>query len=116
LPFSTEIVQKLRFLNNSITDSAEEDILSTVTYISSALKNPIAANNLLDEIERYEKVLADTPNIYPFVNDEYLAERGLKYVSIKNYLLFYTIDESNKIVNVARFLYKRRDWQNIFKI
>jgi plasmid stabilization system protein ParE len=79
------------------------------------LKNSIAANNLLDEIERYEKILEDTPGIYPFVHDEYLAGKGLKYIIIKNFLLFYTIDEKDKIVNIIRFLYRRRDWKNILK-
>jgi len=97
----------------NITDLAEEDILAAVRYISGVLKNPIAANTLLDEIERYEKVLENTPNIYPFVNDEYLSEKGLKYVRIKNFLMFYIIDENNRIVNVIRFLYIRRNWKNI---
>jgi len=97
----------------NITDLAEEDILATVKYISNSLKNPIAANNLLDEIERHENILGETPSIYPYVNDEYLSEKGLKYVVIKNYLMFFTIDENNKIVNVIRFLYGRRDWKNI---
>jgi toxin ParE1/3/4 len=98
-----------------ITEIAEEDILATVRYIANVLKNPIAANTLLDEIERYEKILEDTPGIYPFVHDEYLAGKGLKYVAIKNFLLFYTIDEKSKIVNIIRFLYGRRDWKNILK-
>ena len=97
----------------NITDLAEEDILATVKYISGALKNPIAANNLLDEIEEYEKILEDTPNIFPFVNDEYLSEKGLKYIRIKNFLMFYIIDEDNRIVNVIRFLYARRNWKDI---
>jgi plasmid stabilization system protein ParE len=97
----------------NITDIAEEDILDTVKYITNVLKNPIAANNLLDEIERHEKILEDTPGIYPFVKDEYLAGKGLKYVKIKNFLMFYTIDERNGTVNVIRFLYSRRDWINI---
>lgn len=67
----------------NITDLAEEDILTAVRYISNELKNPVAANNLLNEIERYEKILEDTPNIYPFVQDEYLSEKGLKYAGIK---------------------------------
>jgi plasmid stabilization system protein ParE len=99
----------------NITDIAEEDILTTVRYISNVLKNSIAANNLLDEIERHEKILEDTPSIYPFVNDEYLAGKGLKYVIIKSFLLFYTIDEKNKIVNIIRFLFGRRDWKNILR-
>jgi len=99
----------------NITDLAEEDILATVRYISNALKNPIAANNLLDEIELHEKILEETPNIYPFVNDEYLSEKGLKFVRIKNFLLFYIIDESARIVDVIRFLYARRNWKDILK-
>jgi len=99
----------------TITDIAEEDILSTVRYITNVLKNSIAANVLLDEIERHEKIFETTPGIYPFVHDDYLARQGLKYVTIKNFLLFYTIDETKKIVNIIRFLYGRRDWINLLK-
>jgi len=99
----------------NITDTAEEDILSTVRYITNVLQNPVAANALLDEIERHEKILEDTPGIYPFVHDENLADKRIKYVTIKNFLLFYTIDDENKTVNVIRFLYGRRDWKNILK-
>jgi len=101
------------FLN--ITDIAEEDIFSTIKYIANILKSPIAANRLLDDIEKQEKMLESSPNIYPFVPDEYLARNGLKFVIIKNYILFYTINEEEKTVNVIRFLYGRRDWRNLLK-
>ena len=97
----------------NITDIAEEDIFTTVKYITDVLKNSMAANNLLDEIEKHEEILENTPNIYPFVSDEYLAKRGLKYVMIKNYLMFYTVDEDNKTVDVIRFLFGRRDWKKL---
>ena len=99
----------------NITDIAEEDILNTVKYIADVLKAPKAANNLLDEIERHQEILENTPNMYPFVPDEYLAQRGLKFTIIKNYLMFYTINEDEKIVTVIRFLYGRRDWKNILR-
>ena len=99
----------------NITDVAEEDILSTVRYISCELKAPKAANALLDEIEKHEGILGKTPNIYPRVPDEYLAEKGLRFVIIKNYLMFFSVDEEEKAVNVVRFLYGRRDWKNILK-
>ena len=101
------------FLN--ITDVAEEDILSAINYIANVLKAPMAANNLLDEIEKYEETLEKRPYIYPFVPDEYLARKKLKFVIIKNYIMFYTIDEEEKMVNVIRFLYGRRDWKNILR-
>jgi len=99
----------------NITDIAEEDILNAVKYIADVLKAPTAANNLLDEIERHEEILENTPNIYPFVPDEYLAQRGLKFTMIKNYIMFYTINEDEKMVTVIRFLYGRRDWKNILR-
>jgi len=102
------------FLN--ITKIAEEDILSAINYIANILKAPMAANKLLDDIEKYEEILENTPNIYPLVYDEYLAEKKLKFVIIKNYLLFYTVNEDEKTVNVIRFLYARRDWKNILKL
>ena len=97
----------------NITDIAEEEILTTVRYISNELKAPIAANNLLDEIEKHEDNLLESPNMYPNVPDEYLASRGLKFVIIKSYLMFFIIEEENKTVNVIRFMYGRRDWKNI---
>jgi plasmid stabilization system protein ParE len=99
-----------------ITDIAEADILSTVKYIADVLKAPASANHLLDEIEKYENILENTPNMYSFVPDEYLTTKGLKYVMVKNYMLFYTINEKEKIVTVIRFLYGHRDWRDILKI
>ena len=101
------------FLN--ITEIAHEDILSVVKYIANVLKSPMAASRLLDDIEKQEKTLENTPNIYPVVSDEYLATKGVKFVMIKNYILFYTINEDEKTVTVIRFLYGRRDWKNIVK-
>jgi len=100
----------------NITDVAEDDILSTVKYISDELKAPKAANDLLDQIEKHEDILGKTPNIYPNVPDEYLAGKGLKFIIIKNYLMFFTVDKNKKTVNIIRFLYGRRDWKNILRI
>ena len=100
----------------NITDIAEEDILSSVQYINDVFKNPVAANNLLDEIERHEKILEETPTIYPFVSDEYLAKKGLRCTTVKNFLLFYTVDENEKTVTIIRFLHGRRNWKDILEI
>ena len=99
-----------------ITDIAEEEILTTVKYIADVLKAPIAAHNLLDEIEKYENLLEDTPNIFSFVPDEYLRAKRIKYVMVKNYMMFYTINENEKTVDVIRFLYGRREWKRILEL
>jgi plasmid stabilization system protein ParE len=54
--------------------------------------------------------------MFSFVPDEYLRTKGIKYVMVKKYMMFYTIDEDKKTVNVTRFLYGPRNWRNILKI
>jgi plasmid stabilization system protein ParE len=34
---------------------------------------------------------------------------------VKNYMMFYTINEDEKTVDVIRFLYGRRDWKRILE-
>ena len=99
----------------NITDIAEEDILSAVDYITNILGAPKAAGNLLDEIEKEEKRLEKNPDFHPFVSDAYLAKKGVKFAKINNYKMFFVIKQAQKTVDVIRFLYNRRDWQNILK-
>jgi plasmid stabilization system protein ParE len=49
------------------------------------------------------------------IADEYLKSKGIKYVMIRNYMMFYTINEDRKAVDVIRFLYGRRDWKRILE-
>jgi plasmid stabilization system protein ParE len=98
-----------------ITNLAEQDILSTVDHISNVLMAPIAASNLLDELEKVEYTLSETPYIYPKVHDNYLAEKNLRFVMIKNFILFCTVNDSEQKVYGLRFLHGRRDWKSILR-
>ena len=97
------------------TTPAEDDLVSILDYISNILKAPSAAENLLNEIEEKTKILEDNPLIFPLAKDEYINKKNIRHISIKNYFLFYTIDEDNKIVSVIRIMYARRDWINLLK-
>jgi plasmid stabilization system protein ParE len=47
------------------------------------------------------------------VPNDYLASMGFRFTMVRNYMLFYTIEE--KEINIVRFLYGHRDWINILK-
>ena len=38
---------------------------------------------------------------------------GIRFVPVKNYLLFYIVREDEQKVYVLRFLYSKRNWQKI---
>jgi hypothetical protein len=49
------------------------------------------------------------------VRNDYLANKGFRWLGIKNYMMFYIVDEKREKIYLIRFLYGRRDWMNILK-
>ena len=98
-----------------ITRAAENDLNEAVNYIEQILFNPQAADDLLNEAEARIMNLASFPGKYSLVDDPVLHAWGIRLVTVKNYLVFFRIDESSQTVSVVRFLYGRRNWISILK-
>lgn len=96
-----------------ITATAERDILRAADYIEFSLKNPTAAEHLLDVATEQINSLADMPEKFRLVDDPVLASWGIRFIIINNYLAFYTIDKEKQMVIVVRFLYQKSNWNSI---
>ena len=88
---------------------------SSYNYIKNKLEAPKAADNLIREIMESLNKLKENPNIRPLVQDKYLASLGYRLINVKNYVIFYIIDNDNRHIKIIRFLYKKRNWINILK-
>ena len=97
-----------------ITSVAERDISQAADYIEFVLKNPKAADDLLEETDQKINALVPFPQEHPIVEDKLLAAWGIRFTQIKNYLAFYVIEENQ--VTVIRFLYAKSDWISILKV
>jgi len=98
-----------------ISGPAEQDIKKVIQYIDSSLRNPLAADDLLEAIEKAFSSVTFFPEKYPLVKDPVLAAQGIRLLMIKNYLALYTVDEGTGIIYIVRFLYGKRNWQSILK-
>ena len=98
-----------------ITSTAEHDIMRSVDYIEFSLKNPTAADNLLDVATEQMGSLADLPQKFRLVDEPVLASWGFRFVIINHYLAFYTIDEEKQTVIIVRFLYLKSNWSSILR-
>lgn len=96
-----------------ITATAERDIMRAADHIEFNLKNPTAADHLLDVATKQINSLADMPQKFRLVDDPVLASWEIRYVIVNNYLAFYTIDEEKQMVIVVRFLYQKSNWNAI---
>ena len=86
-----------------ITSTAKQDITKAVDYIEFTLKNPDAANNLLDVVTEQINSLANFPQRFHLVDEPILASWDIRFIVINHYLAFYTIDEKNQNVIIVRF-------------
>ncbi|HAK46330.1 MAG TPA: type II toxin-antitoxin system RelE/ParE family toxin [Spirochaeta sp.] len=93
-----------------ITEPASNDITSIVNYISNILKNPSAAESHLTGIEKGIKELQEMPMKYQKAADDYLSKKNIRCFTVKNYYIFYRVDEKEKSVVIIRVLYASRNW------
>ncbi|MCR5653273.1 MAG: type II toxin-antitoxin system RelE/ParE family toxin [Ruminococcus sp.] len=89
--------------------SAKQDLSEIALYIRDELCNPTAAINLVEEIIKVSERHAN----YPYSNPVYIPIKPLKNeyrkILVKNYMLFYTVDETQKIVTISRIIYAKRN-------
>ena len=71
-----------------ITATAERDIMRAADHTEFNLKNPTAADHLLDVATKQINSLADMPQKFRLVDDPVLASWEIRYVIVNNYLAF----------------------------
>lgn len=96
-----------------ITQDAYNDINEIISYIVNVLKNPIAADNLLSEIEDSFRAAAANPEMYAYCSDKKLRKDGYRKIPVKNYLIFYRTDSKENTVYILRVIYGRRDYAKL---
>ena len=92
-----------------------KDIDSSYKYIAETLEAPKAAENLVEEIIQKLNYIKGTPFSRPLVQDTYLASLGVRSIKVKNYVLYYNVNEKDKSINVIRFFYNKRNWIKLLK-
>lgn len=89
-----------------------EDLEQKVVYIAEKLKNPKAANDLIDAVEK--AILERVPAAEAFEPYQSTKERRYPYyrIYVRNFVIWYVVidDESDdKIMEIRRFLYNKQD-------
>lgn len=96
-----------------ISEPAENDLRDIVRYIASQLSAPISALHMMELLEEAMVGLSNMPQRCPLVADERLSQMGYRKLPVKNYIVFFSIDEKNKVIDIERILYGRRNWLRI---
>ena len=88
--------------------TAQRDMVDIVGYISRELHNPAAQQLAVELIE-----VAEQLREFPYAAPAYIPLRPLqreyRKLLVRNYLMFYWVEEQQQQITVARVVYARRD-------
>lgn len=92
-----------------LTTQAIDQIEQTIQYISKTLLEPKIALKWADTLQREIEKLNSMPLRFPLVKEEPWHSKGIRKAIVKNFLVYYLVDEKNKVVWVTAVIYGRRD-------
>lgn len=98
-----------------VTEFASRDLDDAFDYIDLILKNPAAADRLVDLFYEKASSLGTFPEKFPFVRDSLLSALGIRFLPVEHYLAFYQIDKTTQTVHILRFLYGKSNWSAALK-
>lgn len=87
--------------------------MDTYVYIKYNLQEPVIAKKMIAKIREKINKLKDNPTIYAIIKDEIIKKREIRKIKVNNYIVFYRVEENNKIVEIVRIMYGRRNWTGI---
>lgn len=99
--------------NIEITEPAEHDLNEIGYYIKHDLLEPEIALKTIEKISNKILELEYMPLRNGLVKDEKLSLQGIRKLIIDNYIVFYNVSESLKMVTIVRVLYAKRKWINL---
>ena len=91
------------------TERARNDLHEIYEYIAYTLLSPANASNTANRILSAARSLEIMPERNPLYRSEPWRSKGLRFITVRNYLLLYTVDSDSQTVSVARILYGGRD-------
>lgn len=92
-----------------ITTQAKEQLREIRDYIAHELLAPEAAQNMLMLLGAEMASLANMPKRVKLVDEEPWRSEGVRVKAVKNYLVYFWINEPEMIVQVFAVIYAKRD-------
>ena len=92
-----------------ILPEAQEDIRNIILYIARELAAPQAVLNLQDESQKEINSLAKMPKRIKTVDDQPWKDAGIRKTRVKNYYIYFLVDDEEMAVKVNAVIYVGRD-------
>ena len=93
-----------------LADQFLEEFEEICDHISNKLKNIDAQNRLREKVIYNVLLLENSPQMCTEIENTDRTERQYRKMIVNNYVILYTIDESEKVIYVAHIYYSGRNY------
>jgi len=94
-----------------VTPAAAGDLDAIDIYITNTLFAPAATQDLMADFEKSFRSLCDAPYRCELSRNATLREKGYRRLVVNNYVSLYLVDETKKLITIARVFYGAMDYE-----
>ena len=92
-----------------VTRQAKEHLALIREYIATELKEPVIAKRILELLKSEMMSLQTMPYRVKLIGEQPWCDLGFRRIRVKNYYVYFCVDESRKEVQILAVIYVRRD-------
>ncbi|MFU9936736.1 type II toxin-antitoxin system RelE/ParE family toxin [Fannyhessea vaginae] len=92
-----------------VTRQAKEHLELIREYIATELQAPIVAKRMLELLKSEMMSLQTMPYRVKLIGEQPWCELGFRRIRVKNYYVYFCVDDSRKEVQILAVIYVRRD-------
>ncbi len=98
-----------------ISEVAEQDLENIISYLRYNLAGDIIADKYKILFKQELKELQNVAGNMPILDEKLTGHKGVRKISVRNYIIFYIVDEENSKAFVLRIGHAFMDWEKYLK-
>ena len=98
-----------------ISETAEQDLENIILYLRNELSGDIIADKYKILFKQKLKDLENVAESTPIISEELTGFNNIRKVNVRNYIIFYIVNEENTKASVLRIGHAFIDWKKYLK-
>ena len=98
-----------------ISEIAEQDLENIISYLRFSLAGDIIADKYKILFKQKLKGLENIAESMPILNENLTGHKNIRKINVRNYIIFYIVDEENSKALVLRIGHVLMDWEKYLK-
>ena len=98
-----------------ISENAKQDLENIISYLRHSLAGDIIADKYKILFKQGLKDLEDIAGSMSILDEKLTGHKNIRKVNVKNYIMFYIVDEKNSKALVLRIGHAFMDWEKYLK-